>query len=228
MLAKSNIQHSEIVRQHKYRKAALASFWASEEPKFKNAAGQFDAVETVRGTNELRNLLKNNPDLGRWVVEIQRHQAQSRLARAKSTPNVKLSGGAQYFNSNNSSAVVFGLTIPLTISDRNQGGRMEALENLAKAKQQKKTVYLAAWKELNRLHANLENAYTKATILKEDVLQAAAEIFTGSSISYKMGKMDYLDLLDSQRTYFAAKNDYIDAVAEYHLTRTELDRLIGK
>ena len=228
MLAKNRIQHNEIIQLHQYKKAALASFWASEDAKYKNAVGQFDQLDAAPALSELRGLLNNNPDLARWVVEIQKRQAQHRLARAKSKPNVTISGGAKHFNSDNSSAIVFGLSIPLTISDRNQGGRMAALEEISKAKEQERAVYLAAWKELNRLYANLENAYTKATVLKNEVLQAAEEIFTGSKISYRMGKMNYLDLLDSQRTYFAAKNEYIDAIAEYHLTKTELDRIIGK
>jgi cobalt-zinc-cadmium efflux system outer membrane protein len=228
MLAKSKIQHNEILKQHRYKKAALASYWGSEDAKYENVVGQFDNLTAAPAMSELRNLLKNNPDIGRWVIEIQKRNAEYRLARAKSIPDITLKGGAKFFNSDDSSALVFGLSIPLTVSDRNQGGRMEAIEQISKATVQKRAVYLAAWKELNRLYANLENARTKATILKTEILQAAGEILRGSKISYKMGKMNYLDLLDSQKTYFAAKNDYIDAVAEYHLTKTELDRIIGK
>jgi cobalt-zinc-cadmium efflux system outer membrane protein len=83
---------------------------------------------------------------------------------------------------------------------------------------------LAAWNELNRLYAHLYNAHRKATAYKNEILPSCREVFGASQISYDEGKIDYLTLLDAQRTYFESQIEYLDALADYHLYRTELER----
>ena len=118
--------------------------------------------------------------------------------------------------------------MPLTVFDRNQGGRNEAVQNLRMAQQQQRVTELSVRNTINRLYADFETAYLKATILRDEVLAASAELFRTSKVSYEQGKKDYLELLDSQRIYFTAKNDYINALAEYYINKTELERLIGQ
>ena len=39
--------------------------------------------------------------------------------------------------------------------------------------------------------------------------------------------MDLLSLLDAQRTYFETRQQYVDAVTEYHRVVVAIERLIG-
>jgi cobalt-zinc-cadmium efflux system outer membrane protein len=64
--------------------------------------------------------------------------------------------------------------------------------------------------------------------LKRDVLPAAKRVFEGLSEGYRQGKFRYLDVLDAQRTLFKAQATYIEALANYHETSVEIERLIGQ
>ena len=64
--------------------------------------------------------------------------------------------------------------------------------------------------------------------LKKDVLPAAQRVFDGLSEGYRQGKFRYLDVLDDQRTLFDAQAKYIEALANYHETSVEIERLIGQ
>ena len=42
------------------------------------------------------------------------------------------------------------------------------------------------------------------------------------------GKIGYLVVLDAQRTLFELKQQYIETLADYHTSRTALERLVGQ
>jgi cobalt-zinc-cadmium efflux system outer membrane protein len=42
-----------------------------------------------------------------------------------------------------------------------------------------------------------------------------------------VGKLDYLYVLDAQRTLFEVKTQYIDALGSFHTAKTDVERLIG-
>ena len=53
-------------------------------------------------------------------------------------------------------------------------------------------------------------------------------MFNASTIAYREGKVDYLNVLDAQRTLFDIKNEYIESLAACHLARTEIERFIAR
>ncbi len=226
--AKARIQHQDIARYESVYRNKLASYWAGRDPTFLALSGQLEQITEIPELSDLQGLLQNNPDVARWAREVQLRKAQMRTADAKGIPDLTVKGGVKYHNESDDTAFVFGLSIPLPIADQNQGGRLEAGYNLQKTHHLKQASELSAFNELNRLYANVQNAYAKATILKNDVLAVSKELLAASTISYEQGKMDYLGLLDSQRIYFESRNEYIDALAEYHVNKTELERLIGQ
>ena len=91
-----------------------------------------------------------------------------------------------------------------------------------------KSNYLLVWDELNRLHSELSSSYTKVSVIKTEILNTAKELFDATVYSFEQGKVDYLYLLDSQRSYFSVREEYLDALAEYHLVKNELDRIASK
>jgi cobalt-zinc-cadmium efflux system outer membrane protein len=63
--------------------------------------------------------------------------------------------------------------------------------------------------------------------LKERILPAAEQAFEASDLGYRAGKFGFLEVLDAQRTLFAVKGQYIEALAAYHQAKAEVERLIG-
>lgn len=227
-LAKARLQHLEMMKYKEVTRKKLASYWASRGPTFTVATGRLDELHDLPERADVQVFLQTNPELIQRAIEVQKRRAEMTLAEAKSIPNLKIAGGVKHFNDTDDTAFVMGLSIPLPFSDRNQGGRIEAMQNLRKAQSQEKVSALSVWNEVNRLYADLETACMKASILRDDILMVSEELLTMSKISYEHGKTNYLELLDSQRTYFSAKNDYIDVLAEYQISKTELERLIGR
>ncbi|MCF7958820.1 MAG: TolC family protein [Phycisphaerae bacterium] len=227
-LIKANIYHDEITGQIESLRIRLASFWSSKNPLFTVAAGHLDRIESVPASSQLEELLQSNPEVLQWAFEIQKRDAQLQLAKAESVPGLTLGGGIKHFNMDDDTAFVFGLSIPLPVSSRNQGKRLEAIQRLKEAKLKEQALTINMWSQFYHLHNQLQSAFTKANRLKNDVLPASQKIFDSSKISYEEGKIGYLELLDTQRNYFASKDEYIDILAKYHVCKTELEHLIGQ
>ena len=149
------------------------------------------------------------------------------MEKAKAISDITLSGGLQRFNETDDNAIVFGISIPLPISDRNQGGKLEAAYTLARAREEQRAAQTRIQMELVKAYQGLSNSYTEATELDKNVLQGAESVFEASRTGYSQGKLDYLHVLDAQRTLFEAKAQYIDALASFHTAKTDVERLIG-
>jgi cobalt-zinc-cadmium efflux system outer membrane protein len=150
------------------------------------------------------------------------------LEKGKAILDIKLSGGLQRFSQTDDNAIMFGISIPLPTSDKNQAGKLQASYELARAREEQRAAYTQVQMKLARAYQGLSSAYTEATELEKNVLQGAEGVFEASKTGYAQGKLDYLNVLDAQRTLFEAKARYIDALASYHAAKADVERLIGR
>jgi len=229
-VALSNIKilHGEAQRNLKYSRKQLASFWGQDKPLFEKAVGNLDNIEQLPTLEDLTSQLKLNPEYARWEAEIKKSRAVLDLEKSKAIGDITIGAGVRRFNESQDNAVVFGFSIPFPISDRNQGAKQAAVYNLAKSREQKKAAWLKLRNEFNRTYHEFANSYSQATSLKNEVLPSAIEMFNASAMAYREGKLDYLNVLDAQRTLFEAKGRYIEALGAYHKARADVERLIGQ
>ena len=223
-----NIQHRQAVQNLEFARKQLASTWAGQKLKFESVAGQLDSLSPLPSIDELTGLMEQNPDIARWALEIDKGKASLELEKAKAISDITLSGGLQRFNETDDNAIVFGISIGLPISDRNQGGKLQAAYTLARAREERRAAQTRIQMELVKAYQALSNSYTEATELDKNILQGAESVFEASRTGYSQGKLDYLHVLDAQRTLFEAKGQYIEALSAYHKARADVERLIGQ
>ena len=226
-LANIKISHQQAQRNLKYARKQLASFWGQDKPLFKQATGNLDKIEELSELNNLTSQLETNPEYIRSEAQIKKSQAVLDLEKAKAVGDVSIGAGLKRFNETDDNAFVFGISIPLPISDRNQGAKQEAVYNLAKSREEKKATWLRLQNELNQTYLEFANSYSQAISLKEEVLPAAIEMFNAATRAYQEGKVDYLNVLDAQRTLFDVKNEYIESLVAYHIAKTDIERFIS-
>jgi len=227
-LANVKIMHRETQRNLEYAGKQLASFWGQDKPLFEQATGNLDSVEQLPTLENLTNQLKLTPEYARWEAEIKKNRAILDLEKSKAVGDITIGAGIQRFNETDDNAVVFGVSIPLPLSDRNQGAKQEAAYNLAKAREKQKAAWLKLQNEFNQAYQEFANSLSQATSLKGEVLPSALEMFNAAKTAYQEGKVDYLNVLDAQRTLFEVRNEYIESLAAYHIARTDIERFIGR
>ena len=222
------IQHRQATGDLEFARKQLASIWAGQKPKFDIAAGKLNSLSPLPSIDELTGLMEQNPDIARWALEIDKGKASVELEKAKAISDITISGGMKRSNETDDNAIVFGISIPLPISDRNQGGKLEATYTLARVREEQRAAQTRIQMELVKAYQRLSNSYKEATELEKTVLQGAESVFEASKTGYSQGKLDYLHVLDAQRTFFEAKAQYIDALASFHIAKTDVERSIGQ
>ena len=227
-LSNIKIQHQQAVQHFELTRKQLASTWTGKDPKFESVVGQLDSLSPLLSIEKFTDLITQNPDIARWSLEIDKDKAALELEKAKAISDITLIGGLQRFNETDDNAIVFGFAIPLPISDRNQAGKLRAAYELAKAREEQRAAHTRIHIKLVKAYQALLSAYTEATELDKNVLQAAQSVFEASKTGYTRGKLDYLNVLDAQRTLFEVKARSIDALALYHIAKADVERLIGQ
>lgn len=227
VLANIKISNRQAKRDLEYANKQLASFWGQDNPLFKEAAGNLYSIEPLPTLESLTIPLKQNPEYTRWETEIKKSRAVLDLEESRAIGDITIGAGVRRFNETDDNAFVFGVSIPFPISDRNQGAKQEAVYNLAKSHQEQKAAWLKLQNEFNQTYQEFTGSFDQATSLNNEVLPAAIEMFNAATRAYQEGKVDYLNVLDAQRTLFDIKNEYIESLANYHTAKTDIERFIA-
>ncbi|MFO1417420.1 MAG: TolC family protein [Methylotetracoccus sp.] len=222
---------TDLIRAEREREAArkrLAALWGSTKPEFEHAVGELHAVSPIPELQQLLDKIEQNPELARWATELTQRQALVDLAKTKAIPDLTVSVGMSEYLLTNSYGLVASASLPLPVFDRNQGGIQEAERLRTKAMDERYAAEVRVATALNTAYQALSASFAEAEAYKTSILPGAESAFDAVQTGYRLGKFALLDVLDTQRTLFAAKAQYLRALATYHQAVAEVERLIGQ
>lgn len=226
-LAAARTEANKAVRELEAARRRLAGFWGGERVDFGRAVGQLGDISTLPDEESLKAFLGNNPDMARWAAELERSEAALRLARSEAVPDLTLSAGVRNFQETDDNAFVVGVSIPIPFFNRNQGGVSEARARVDKAQSEQRAAKVGLVTGLSDTWQSLSAAYTEAVGLRDEILPSAQSTYESTELGYREGKLDFLQMLDAQRTLFTVKRQYLLALGSYHLASTDMERLVG-
>ncbi len=226
-LASSNIEMMRAQRALEAARRQLSSFWNSTQPMFEEVAGNLEKISAPPALESLHQQLKNNPDLARWIDEISQRQAVITVEKSKAIPDLTLTLGGNKYLQGGDYNLLAGFSIPIPVFDRNQGSIQEAEQRLGIAKNQSHSARVRLMTRLNTRYQQLQTAFSEITALRDNVIPGAESAYDAASRGYRLGKFGFLTVLDAQRTLFGVKAQYLQALAEFHLSIAEIERLIG-
>ncbi len=227
-LSKSKIEFERAKRSLDAARKRLSTVMGSPTPVFEKAVGQLDLAADIPSSDQLAQNIYRNPDVARWVTEIEQRRAAMNLERANRLPDPSISIGVKRFRERETSAMVAGISFPLPIFNRNSGAVAEAESRLSKAEQEQKTALLKAYSSLTEAYATLSSSFVEATALKTSILPGLQTAFDSIQEGYRYGKFSYLDLLDAQRSLSESKKQFIESLAAYRKAHADVERLTGR
>lgn len=228
LLSNSKIQKEQAKNNLDAARKQLAATWGQKNPAFEKVEGALEEVSQIPSLEDLSGLIAGNPDVARWVKETQQRLADLELQKAKAIPDVTLSGGAQRFSDTSDYGYIFGVSVPLPLFNRNQGNILAAQRKLAKAREDSSDATLKANTSLSDVYRALSSSYTEAINLRNEVLPAAREVFKVYASGFRTGEFKSSEVLDALQTLFETKERYLEALATYHKSVAEVERLIGE
>jgi len=171
--------------------------------------------------------IDKSPDLNLAGATIDSRRAALELERAMRNPDLTLTGGFRRSNPESYSAWVAGVSLPLPLFDRRQGSIAEAQLRLEKASFERMNTERLLHARLAQARHNYDIALLEATALAGTALPAASRVLAATEEGYQLGKFEYLNVLDSQRTHAELQRKHIEAVASGMNAAIEIERLAG-
>ena len=226
--ASAKIELVQAMTQLNNSRKRLSALWGDNAPSFERATGEVATIPEISSLSNLQSLIDSAPSVKLAKLEIDARKAMTRIERSRAIPNITISAGVVNNQEIGLNQALFGLSIPIPVFDRNQGNVQEAASRTFKAEDE-----LIAVK--NRIQTNLAtqyerlNAARQATLsLQSDILPNAQSAFDATNRGFSLGKFNFLDVLDAQRTLYQAKSQYINALLEAHQSIAEIERTLGE
>lgn len=183
------------------------------------------ALPEIGDFAELTQRLAQNPDALRFASEARLRDAELRLAATLRKPDVTLGAGIRRLQATKDQALVASFSIPLFSGRRADGYIAEAQANRDLVDTKRRAALVRAEATLFELHQELRHAVTQATALKEQMLPKMDEAMKETEYAFQRGRYSYLELVDAQREYLAQQQELIEASANAHTLRAEIERL---
>ena len=227
-LSMAIFSHDRARRDSDHARQVLLNLWNTHEKTDELEDKTFFSMPPPITKSDAEALLEKNPSLQKVQAELVYMQAKYHLEKAHENGEFRLSGGIRNLSETGHQAFLAGISIPLPLVSPNQGNIEKAKHEAAKAEHAIQTVKWASIAALREALERMTNAYYNAKILQTTLLPAAEKAFTLSREGYRAGRFSYLDVLDSSRTFFDAKAQYITALKDYHSAKSEIDRLTAR
>ena len=165
----------------------------------------------------------NSPDLARSRAEVVRAQRQLDLERAQRWPGVALKAGMDEDPDIRVSKLGVVLSIPLW--DRRSGPVGEAASQLSRARYEFESQQYSLAQGLEAAYQQHAIAMTNVTALESGIVRQSEAALRVAEAAYRFGERGFLEVLDAQRVYRAARAELISARFELAAAWIEVERL---
>ena len=189
--------------------------------------GKAENLPSAPSLADLQPLISSAPGVVLARIEVDRRKALTALEQSKRVPDVTVSVGMQRSNETQRNVLLFGVSLPLPVFDRNQGNLLEALKLEDKARDELQAATVRLHSEVAQARERLSTITAEVQSLQQEVLPGAKSAYDAATIGFENGKFNFLEVLDAQRTYFTAKSQYLKALGEAHRAAADIDRLLG-
>jgi outer membrane protein, heavy metal efflux system len=225
-VAAAQLAAAEAQRTLETARLALAAQWAAphEAPV---VSIDLRNVPEPRTFDALVNDLERLPDLERFAAETRVREAEVRLVRAQMFADLRWSAGVRRIEGVDEQALVLGFSMPLFSGRRatslaKDAELVHAQASLGPELQRLKLlpVLHAQWQQLRSERATVR-------VITDEQLPRAREALELTERGYNIGRFPYRELALSQQQVLALEAQSLDALAHYHLTRIEIERLTG-
>ena len=206
---------------------------------FDNLGTTFDVVDTLKTPDSPApaqtiasdigalgaKALASRSDLGAARTEATRADTETRLQRALRTPNVTVGGG--YKRDFGTNSIVFGVTVPLPLFNRNAGGIARADAEARRAQNEVNAVKAKVLLDVQQASNAVDINRQRVAYIEREYLKTAQEARDIVLASYRLGAGDLINFLDAQRAYRETVRTYNKALYDLRISEYQLAAAVG-
>lgn len=227
LLKRSQSEYIRLEHEHKIAKTRLAAMWMGQG-EFKKVTGHLDQLPLLPTQTQLLTAIENSPAILHKMALLREADQRVKSEVSLGTNDIRYGIGLRHKQADNAQTLNFGISVPLSFSNPNQG-RIEAAQAELQANQYenetaKTHLQLTLIERLQRL----QQYKMQAEQLKQHTLPEAEILIKTSLASYKRGTTDILQVIQAQDTWFDMQQELIEISIRVYLELLELERLTGE
>jgi cobalt-zinc-cadmium efflux system outer membrane protein len=227
-LTRAGIDLRQAERSARAARYQLAASFGDVEPQFADVRADLFSFDAGEPFNAWFERLARNPDLLRFASETRLRDAELRLAQSQARADLSVSLGVRHFADTGDNALVAGISMPIAWRDRNQGAVAAAHARRSQTGAEHTAALNRLRATLFALHSEADSARERAQTLRADALPQAREALRQTRSGYDVGRFSFLELASAQTELLELQQAAIDAAADHHRLRAELERLAGE
>jgi outer membrane protein, heavy metal efflux system len=214
-------------RAYRLARTELAAALGAKGPEDLEPTGRLDvlAAPTLDEEALVARALAQRPDLRAVQQESLAAEADVRLAGALGNPDITL--GASYERSADDNRFLVGLSIPIPLFNRNQGGRAVASALRSRATVSEEAVRESVQREVRGAYRALVLAREAVEGFDREVVGGLGDNVSLARESFQAGKISLFDFNLLRRDLVETQLAYLDALAELIEARYALEIATG-
>lgn len=216
---------AEIGVTDAYRR--LAAITGNANTDFQRVEAGASAIPALPSSTQLLARLENTAELRLAELQIQQREAGLGLEKAQRIPDLDVSIGSQYDASVRERVNLVGVSMPIPLFNRNQGNVLAASRRADQARDLRNATELRLRTETRQALDLWSTANSEVRAFNQVILPAAQSAVDSATRGFEMGKFNFLDVLDAQRTLIAARTQYLAALAQATDAWVRIERIYG-
>jgi len=191
----------------------LASNWGGTAADVARVVGEFEPPTAApESLGVLAEALEAHPGVTRWESVRAQREADVRLQKADRVPDVTLGVSARQIRETDDTAVLFNVTVPIPVFNRNQGAIHEARQMVLKTDAEQQAARLELYRRLSDAYADMAASCLETRNLTTGIVPAAERTLRQLEDGYAEGRFGVLDLLDANAVLANARRRAVDSL----------------
>jgi len=203
----------------------LAAMWGDAAPQFSAPVTQ--TLSPMSSAVARSGKIDSHPLLNMASAQTIFSEANQDLAHSEAMPDVTLSAGFRRFEQGNDNALLFGVSVPFPIFDKNRDAAKAAGFRHQADVLNRVAVERDLISQQNAARAQLLSAQQQLNLLKSDALREARSAYDASVKGYRAGKFDLTTTLTTRKALIDAGLAVIDAARTVNIQDMTLRSLTG-
>ena len=225
LLARARVEQEHAEHELLTSRRKLAAQWGENRADFGAVTADLYALPKPLAFAALVERLHANPDFVRFASEARLRDAEIRLAQTRRSPDVQVSGGIRRLEGSDDQALVLGISVPLFAGRHAEPAIAETQALRERTDAERRAAEVRVEAQLFELHQELKHAITETALLRDTVLPEMNEVLAQTRYAYERGRYGYLEWVAAQREFIDVQRSLIEAAANAHNYRTEIERL---
>lgn len=222
----SKMEQQALASEQQILSRLLAQNWL-QAPDFKMVTGDLSKLPQLPALPDLLLQLQQAPQLQYWLTQTRFAQSQSQLTQALGQADVTVGAGVRRNEALNEQALVFQVSMPLSLQNPQQG-------NIQASTAMAEQAELLQQQQQQQLVLQVERSLIQLTTLQQQLLDyhkvvmpAADRVLQQMLAGYQQGLFDMTDLLAAQQDILQTRRLVLDLQYRFHLQLLEQEQLTG-